>query len=495
MQRRISVRQFITAGVTFVSVAALGACSADSTGPAPSLELNPRVERSLALTTERSIVVGWDEAMMVAVRAGKTAPTVGARALAVLHTAMYDAWAAYDANALGTQYGGALRRPPAERTEANKRAAVSFAAYRALVDLFPFAGTFATRMVGLGYNPADLSTDRNTPAGIGNVAAAAVLRARHNDGSNQLGDLKPGAYADYTGYAPVNTATTVNNPLRWQPLSFNGVVQVFATPHWYRVTPFALTAASQFRPKKVKYQESSQEMRKAIDQVLAYSRDLDDRTKAIAEYWADGPNSELPPGHWCLFAAAISERDQNTLDEDIKLFFAISNAVFDAGIAAWDAKRYFDSARPVTAIRYYMPGKVVRAWAGPLKGTGEIRGEAWQPYQPASFLTPPFSEFVSGHSTFSAAAAEVLRRFTGSDDFVATVQVLAGSSKVEPGVVPAQNVTLSWRTFTEAADEAGMSRRYGGIHFPEGDIEGRRMGRKIGALVWAKSERLFAGKR
>lgn len=494
MPRRVTVCRTTSRGATFLLVATLVGCSVDSTGPAAPLE-RESADRAVSSLGERSIVVGWDEAMMVAVRSGRLPPTAVARALAVVHTAMYDAWAAYDATAVGTQYGGSLRRPLAERTESNKRAAVSFAAYRALVDLFPSsAGSFAARMEILGYDPADVSTELTTPAGIGNFAAGAVLTARHQDGSNQLGDLNPGPYSDYTGYAPANTATTVNYPLRWQPLTVNGTVQRFATPHWNRVTPFALRDSSQFRPAKVKYQESPKAMREAIDQVLGYSRDLDDRTKAIAEYWADGPSTELPPGHWCLFAAQISERDQNTLDQDVKLFFAIANAVHDAGIAAWDAKRHFDSARPVTAIRYYLAGKRVRAWAGPFQGTREILGEEWQPYQPASVVTPPFSEFVSGHSTFSAAAAEVLRRFTGSDAFGASVEIPAGSSRIEPGMAPARNITLSWRTFTEAADQAGMSRRYGGIHFAEGDLEGRRMGRKIGALVWAKAERLFDGK-
>ena len=431
---------------------------------------------------------------MEAIRQAKPAPTAVARSLAVLHTAMYDAWAAYDEKALGTQLGSSLRRPRAERTESNKRAAVSFAAHRALVDLFPaYQSSFIARMSLLGYDPANTSTEISTPAGIGNVAAAAVLRARHADGSNQLG-----GYSDNTGYAPVNSADQINDPLRWQPLSFgvapNRIIQQFATPQWGRITPFALKSGSQFRPAKVKYQESPKAMQKEIDLALEYSRNLNDRTKAIAEYWADGPTSELPPGHWCLFGAWVSRRDHNTLDQDVKLFFLISNAVLDAGIAAWDAKRHFDSARPVSAIRYYMKGKTILAWAGPGKGTGEIPGERWQPYQPTSVVTPPFSEFVSGHSAFSAASAEVIKRFTGSDAFGASVEVLAGSSKVEPGAVPSRNITLAWRTFSEAADEAGLSRRYGGIHFVEGDLEGRGMGRKIGAQVWAKAQRYFEGK-
>jgi hypothetical protein len=136
---------------------------------------------------------------------------------------------------------------------------------------------------------------------------------------------------------------------------------------------------------------------------------------------------------------------------------------------------------------------MIMAWAGPGQGVKLIRGEDWQPYQPASFPTPPFPEYPSGHSTFSAASAEVLRRFTGSDRFGASVTVVAGSSKVEPLTVPAKDVTLSWATFSAAADEAGLSRRYGGIHFVPGDMMGRGIGRIIGAQTYAKAQRYFDG--
>ena len=99
-------------------------------------------------------------------------------------------------------------------------------------------------------------------------------------------------------------------------------------------------------------------------------------------------------------------------------------------------------------------------------------------------VTPPFAEYPSGHSTFSAAAAEILRRFTGSDAFGAAATVPAGSSRIEPGLVPAEDLTLRWDTFSAAADQAGLSRRYGGIHFEQGDLVGRGIGRAVGARVW-----------
>ena len=151
----------------------------------------------------------------------------------------------------------------------------------------------------------------------------------------------------------------------------------------------------------------------------------------------------------------------------------------------------YDSARPVTAIRYLFGGQTVRAWNGPGQNGVLIDGADWKPYQPLTFPTPPFAEYSSGHSTFSRAAATVLRNFTGSDKFGYSATIAAGSSPVEPGVVPAQAVTLAWKTFREAADEAGMSRRYGGIHFEDGDLVARKMGAQIGEQVWLKAEQLF----
>jgi hypothetical protein len=231
-----------------------------------------------------------------------------------------------------------------------------------------------------------------------------------------------------------------------------------------------------------------------MDEIISYSANLGDREKVIAEFWADGPSSELPPGHWCLIAAWVSKRDHHSEDDDVKMFFAVANAGMDAGIAAWDMKRYFDSARPATAIPYYKKGKEIYAWGGPGRGTVKMMGESWRPYQPANVVTPAFPEFISGHSTFSAASAEVLRRFTGSDRFGGSATIRAGSSVIEPGVVPARDITLSWRTFSDAADEAGLSRRYGGIHFVHGDLQGRLIGRLIGAQAWKKAERYWTGK-
>ena len=486
-----------------VALALLAGCSDPVSGPSRSTRTPvlhaTRVELPGA---QVNAVLQWNQTLLEAVTNATLGPPMVARALAMVHTAAYDAWAAYDDAAIGTRLGGTLRRPPAERTAANKVEAVSYAAYRTLVDLFPAqTARFDARMAALGFDPHDTTDDVSTPAGIGNVAAAALLSFRHHDGSNQLGTLGPTGlpYSDYTGYVPVNSPDAIADPNRWQPLRYPNragtaiVSQVCLGAQWHLVTPFALSSSHQFRPPPPRRFPHGLYRQQAED-LIRLSAQLGDREKVIAEYWADGPMSVLPPGHFNLFAQFVSLRDGHTLDQDVTLFFMLTNAVFDAGIAAWDAKNHYDYARPITAIRYLKRGQKIRAWAGPGLGTRVIAGETWRPYQPEWFPTPPFSEYVSGHSTFSAAAAEILKRFTGRDTFGASVTIAQGGLGIEPGV-PAQPVVLAWDTFSSAADEAGLSRRYGGIHFEDADLEGRKLGRAVGALVWEKAQTYIAAGR
>lgn len=466
-----------------------------------------------------NVVVRWNEALLQGVRESRLGPPMVSRALAVAHTCMYDAWAAYDGKAVGTRLGGTLRRPARERRYENKAEAVSYAAYRAAVDLFPGSKStvFDPLMESMALDPANDSRDATTAAGIGNVVAREVLALRRRDGANQLGDEpggQPGVpYSDYTGYRPANDVmdtragldpSTVHDVNRWQPLRYvdgsgNVVTPAFVGAHWQRVLPFATASSGDLRSPSGPARYGSSEFVAQALELIDISAKLTDEQKVIAEYWADGPRSELPPGHWNLFAQQVVHRDrtgssEHDLDRAIKLFFAMTNAIFDAGCCAWDNKVAFDSVRPITAIRWLFHGQTITAWAGPGRGTQAIAGEDWFPFQPTSFPTPPFAEYSSGHSNFSAAGAEILRLFTGSDRFGHSVTVPRGSSRVEPGLVPSRDVTLTWQTFSDAAAEAGMSRRYGGIHFAQGDLDARATGRAAARKCWATAETYFDGR-
>jgi hypothetical protein len=262
--------------------------------------------------------------------------------------------------------------------------------------------------------------------------------------------------------------------------------------------PFSVDSTTRVRSPTGPARYGSIEFRTQAQALVDISATLSDEQKAIAEYWADGPKSELPPGHWNLFAQLVAHCDRRgdsefDLDRAVKLFFVLTNAIFDAGICAWDNKCAFVSVRPVTAIRYVFQGQQIRAWAGPGKGTEPIHGKDWRPYQPATFPTPPFPEYSSGHSNFSAAGAEILRLFTRSDRFGASVTIPAGSSTGEPGVTPATDVILYWPTFSAAADQAGISRRYGGIHFEQGDLDARATGRLVARQAWMRAQWYFDG--
>jgi hypothetical protein len=465
-----------------------------------------------AASTQPNPNVRWDAAALQGVRDSRLSAPVAARSLAVVHTCMYDAWAAYDDRAIGTQLRGALRRPASERTLANKEKAISYAAYRALVDLLPADtdSVYKPLIKQLGYDPNDNSTDIETPTGIGNVACAAVLEFRHHDKSNQLGDLAQGPYSDWTHFRPVNMPSPfpmrlpVIHPIdmnHWQPLIYVGstgdfTTQMFTAAQWCYVTPFAMSSGDEFRgvaksmPPAV---YGSDEYRAQAEELIKLSAGLTDEQKMIAEYWSDGPDSESAPARWNAFAQWVSARDHHSLDDDVKMFFALNNALLDASIAAWDMKREFDSVRPVTAIALLFHGTKIRAWGGPGKGTVEMDGADWIPYQEASLPTPSSPEYVSEESTYAAAAASTLAAWTGSDHFGDSVTLPIGSSRIEPGVAPTHPVALKWETFSDAADEAGMSGRYGGIHFRRADLSGRHLGRVVAAKAWSKAQPYFDG--
>ena len=331
--------------------------------------------------------------------------------------------------------------------------------------------------------------------------------------------------------APGGSVVNIN---KWEPLTtpqFNNgsgaITRPYATPFMSQVIPFSLSSADEFRPRGPPVKGLTAPGRFTFEeqhtQVLTNSSVLDDRQKIIAEFWAPDPLAfGNPPNLFNLFTMNALIHTNSDVEDSVKLQFLLGNAVFDAGIAAWDAKRYFDSSRPVSVIRCLYAGQNVQAWAGPYRGVQTIDGGSWKPYQETNFVTPPFSEYVSGHSTFSSAAASVLTNFFDSPYWIGpnSITVGTGESIFEPKITDANNpnyiagvtnvpntgyntigysprapVTLSWSTWTQAALEAGISRIYGGIHIQDGNADGQALGTTIGEAVWDRASDLFAGKK
>jgi len=282
-----------------------------------------------------------------------------------------------------------------------------------------------------------------------------------------------------------------------------------------------------------------------------------DFARVLAEFWADGPSSETPPGHWNVLANGVADSTNfvkriagtgpvlDDLEWDVKVYFALNAAVHEAACGAWSLKRYYDGWRPISAIRYMAswgqssdpnapsfhinglplitnlielvttasvnsgrhtgltPGKIaIKAWPGQpanpvtqYSGVRWIHADNWLPYQKANFVTPAFPGYISGHSTFSRSAAEILTAITGSAFFpggMATSTAVSNTSLAfEKG--PSQTVQLQWATYFDAADQAGLSRIWGGIHPPVDDFAGRRAGSQCGQNVWALAKKYFDG--
>lgn len=493
---------------------------------------------------QQSVVAQWNELQLQVIREGGPAPTPTTYQLHLATAAIYDAYAALSPTASGN-YSDI--ETSVENTDANLAEAISYAAFTVMSQLHPErAADFEAFLVELGYDPANVSTDPDTAAGLGNLAAQNVFAARADDGSNAAN-----GFADTTGFVPVNSADPTSDrapgganfdPNQWQPLrepngtltDANGIPifdnddpstfrdQIALTPHWGQVDSFALASNDQFRPPAPPQLGDFSEYvdglgnvttgdaayRAQIAEVLEISANLTDEQKVIAEYWANGPRGETPPGHWFQIAQDLSLREGHGNAQDAEMFFALGTALFDAGIATWEAKYVYTYIRPYSAIRDLFFDQEIQAWGGPNQGTQTILGQDWLPYQDVTAPTPPFPEFVSGHSTFSTAAAGTLAAYLGSDvyydgtsvsnydlDGVAGVDLIGeyitSDLTFEDRADGGEPIVLRWETLSEAAREAGQSRIFGGIHVQDGNLFGLEVGERVAANGEVRWSALF----
>ena len=376
------------------------------------------------------VVTDWNNSALNAIRAGSTAPPIASRSLAILHASIYDA-----VNGIARTYEPYLVQS-AVPAGASREAAASAAAHEALVNLFPAAASsfdalHAAILAGIPNGPQKV-------AGIvwGEFVADQILASRADDGWNAT-VLPPG------GSGP---GVWVPTPPAFLP---------YLLPQWGFVVPFAMSSSSQFRPPGPPSLDSEQYAAdynevKELGALVGSTR-TEEQT-LIALFWADGAGTETPPGHWNSIAQIIASQG-NTLEENARLFALLNIAMADAAICAWDAKYTFHFWRPVTAIAFAEP---------------QLN---WMSF----IVTPPFPDYVSGHSTFSSAAATVLALFYGTD----AISFQTGSDFL-PGVV------RSFSSFSAAASEAADSRVYGGIHFRFASDDGLAAGLRIGEWTFTR---------
>ncbi len=569
-----------------------------------------------------SIARRWNEQILNAIRRDLPRPTVHARNLFHLSAAMWDIWAAYDNDAQGylVDEQRTATDVAAAREEAISYAAYRLLSHRygGAIGGDVSVSCFESFMQTLGYDTAFTFVTGDSPAAFGNRVAQAYIDAFADDGANEQNNYAdPDGYTPSTPRLTVDQpGANADDPTMWQQIVLaqsvtqNGIpegsgVRGYIGAHWGDVTPFALTRAAAGVP----YFELDgpatldDELVQATVELVRKSAELDasdgvminispgaygnnplgtndgsghtmnpvtgqpyaanmvrrgDFTRLLSEFWADGPASETPPGHWNTVANDMSDYPGferrlfgtgdplDPLAWDLHVYFAMNGALHDAAIAAWELKRTHLSARPITLIRalaargqrtdptgpsYHPEGLplvddlieviteetaapggrhahlaryigeiAVRSWrgepgdrVGEIGGVGWIRGIEWIPYQRRTFVTPAFPGFVSGHSTFSRSAAEVLTELTGSAYFPGGL----GGYTLDPGWLtfeqgPTATVELQWATYYDAADQAGQSRLWGGIHVVHDDFSGREVGDAVGRAAVDRARDYYA---
>ncbi|XOV86996.1 MAG: FG-GAP-like repeat-containing protein [Pseudomonadota bacterium] len=610
-----------------------------------------------------SVARRWNEVLMQAIRNDFARPTIHARNLFHVSSAMYDAWSAYakveSSWLLGNTRAGTtceFTEPviPAD-VEAARAEAISYATYRIIRHRFAASpGRIritrdADALMGfLGFDIDETSTDyaSGSAAALGNYIAQCYIDFGLTDGANE-----ENSYANIA-YQPVNERLQPELPgnpnitdlNRWQPLSLVEFIDQagnpisstpgFLGPEWGSVVPFALSEVDRTSYTRGNFDywvyhdpgmpptidgPQADNYKWAFSLVSVWSSHLDpgdgvmvdispaslgniqsypmdfadypgfyktieggdasvgydvnpatgaaydpqlvprgDYARVLAEFWADGPDSETPPGHWFVLLNEVSDHpllqrrfggtgpELRKLEWDVKAYFTMGGAMHDAAVTAWGIKGWYDYIRPISSLRamadlgqttdenlpsYHENGIPLqagyielvdaddplsgeedehvdkikfRAWKGPdfidnpdvdEAGVDWVLAENWWPYQRPSFVTPPFAGYISGHSTFSRAAAEVMTALTGDAFFpggMSGFEIRANEFLVfEEG--PSVDMTLQWATYRDAADQCSLSRIWGGIHPPVDDIPGRLIGIKIGTDAFNHAVTFFEG--
>ena len=379
----------------------------------------------IGIPARGDVVTDWNNAALDAIRADRTAPPIASRSLAIVHVAIYDA-----VNGIARTHEPYLV-PSAVSSSASRVAAASAAAHQTLVSLFPshtstFDALHAAILAGIPNGP-----QKTNGITWGEFVATQILAARANDGSNAIvqppGGSGPGVW--------------IPTPPAFLP---------YLLPQWGFVVPFAMSSSSQFRPPGPPSLDSQQyaadyEEVKELGAAMGSTR-TEDQTE-IALFWADGAGTETPPGHWNSIAQIIAATRGNTLEENARLFALLNIAMADAAICAWDAKY---------TLPFLAPGDCDCLCRTRTKLDAIARDAA-------------VPRYTSGHSTFSGAGATVLPLFYGTEDLPFTI-----GSDFLPGVY------RSFSTPFDAAEEAGVSRIYGGIHFHSANVDGLQAGSNVG---------------
>jgi hypothetical protein len=392
------------------------------------------------LITQGDAVIQWNSILLNTIQAtGKdggdgTPPPISARNQAIVHRAIYDA--------------------VLEASNASDEAAVVGAASEALINLFPSQASTIQGLRKDFLNAIPDSDAKTNGIAIGEQAATEILNQRANDGS----DLAQAPYTPGQGIGDWEFTFKDGDTTDQK----EGFIDQALLPDWGFVTPFVLESGNQFRPftfpqyNSPAYARELEEVKQKGEEQSTV-RNADETELSL--FWAYDRNDTFrPPGQWNQIAQEVALEKGNSLEENAELFAVLNTGLADAGIAAWDAKYVYEQIRPITAIRE----------ADEDNNPNTIADKDWEPL----LDTPPFPDYISGHSVFGGAASTILANFFGDDtSFEIPSQELPGVSR-------------SYSSFSQAADENADSRLFGGVHINAANIDGVLVGEDVGNFVF-----------
>lgn len=313
-------------------------------------------------------------------------------------------------------------------------------------------------------------------------------------------------HADNSIEENLNDMSLIPHPNKWTPLMINGTKKNYLTPGW-GTTNKGILDDNEFKDIRDKTQSlfpSDDQYESEMEDVYNITNNLDDKQKIEAEFWAGGPGTVTPPGMWVVFLDIVIRSNNINYINELKYYVILCSGLYQAGISAWRLKLDNLQARPIQKLRQYKYGEDIKQ-----EWNQKDKGQYWLPYQELNFVTPPFPDFVSGHSTFSSSSAKLFCYMLKTDVinlnnpvvnnnilsllspiFKENVQnfslnnfhIMPNSSTISQSQKGAVN--LSWMCWTEMARSSGKSRIYGGIHVESSNQAGLFLGSMIGDKIW-----------
>jgi hypothetical protein len=479
--------------------------------------LNPSMSTSSSITPNYWIT-DWVELLLKKVAQNKLGPTVTTRWLFLTTNIIYNSYQFITSNKtpLDTEYWTSTQKGSLSNDPNYSQSFIEKACQYFMPILI---NTYMNQTYKVTQDELDILINKHKPLTNINTTSFNSLKSlidsylslRDNDGWKLTttfdGSLPNAGNVIKADNSQDQNLNNLPSPNTWTPLSLNGVTKNYLTPEWGTKNK-GIVNDSDFKelidntdllfPSDLQYENEM----KNVEEITST---LTDEQKILAEFWAGGPGTVTPPGMWVVFMDIVIRSNKLNYLKELKYYSILCSSLYQSSICAWRLKRDHLQARPIQKIRQYEYGNSINeSW------NNQTLGQYWLPYQELNFVTPPFPDFVSGHSTFSMSSAKIFCYLLETDSInlnnpvitndmiqllcpvvthtinfsLNNVFIFPHTSKIESSSVPSTAINLNWNCWTDMARSSGKSRLYGGIHVESSNQGGLYLGSLIADKIW-----------